>query len=181
MSETEILVKIAKLLDQLNIDYMLTGSFALQMYGESRMTRDIDIVIELSEAQASQMLPVFSKDFYIAPELIQLAMQDGSMFNIIHFKPMLKVDFILKKNIALHQSQFNRRKKITVLDYPVNVISPDDLIIAKLLWAKDTRSPMQIEDIRLLLKDRAAGLDTDYIQRWVAELGLETILAEVRQ
>ena len=43
----ELLKKICKLLESQNIEYMLSGSLALNTYTIPRMTRDIDIIVHL--------------------------------------------------------------------------------------------------------------------------------------
>ena len=47
LEETEVLKLVCKTLDESNIPYMLTGSFAANFYATPRMTRDIDLVIEI--------------------------------------------------------------------------------------------------------------------------------------
>ncbi len=46
---------------ELHIEYMVTGSFAMSAYGEIRSTRDIDIVVQLSEEQASSFVGSFAQ------------------------------------------------------------------------------------------------------------------------
>jgi len=42
---------------------------------------------------------------------------------------------------------------VTVDDQDLYVVSPEDLILSKLEWAKDSRSEVQLNDVRNLLKD----------------------------
>jgi len=48
----------------------------------------------------------------------------------------------------------------------------EDVILAKLEWAKRGGSARQIEDAARLLRVAAGKVDTNYLQRWIDELGV---------
>jgi len=70
-------------------------------------------------------------------------------------------------------------EKILIKNSPMQFISLEDLILAKLLWAKDSHSEMQLKDVRNLI-ETADNLDLKYIKNWVPKLGLEQIYKEVK-
>jgi hypothetical protein len=54
----------------------------------------------------------------------------------------------------------------------IYVVSPEDLIISKLIWIQDLQSSVQMEDIKnLILFDT---LDWAYIDLWVGKLRLNS-------
>lgn len=57
-------------------------------------------------------------------------------------------------------------------------MAPEDLIISKLDWARDTRSQVQLADVRLLLRS-VPDLDRAYLEQWIARLDLLTLYREV--
>ena len=57
-------------------------------------------------------------------------------------------------------------------------MAPEDLILSKLEWAKDSRSATQLEDVRNLLRS-VEGLEKDYVLRWAERLGLASLYREV--
>ena len=57
------------------------------------------------------------------------------------------------------------------------IVSLEDLIISKLYWMKDSKSDFQKRDILLLL---ASSHDTLYVEKWSENLGLESILEEIK-
>ena len=59
-------------------------------------------------------------------------------------------------------------------------MSPEDLILSKLEWAKESRSEVQLNDVRNLLQD-VKGLNRRYLTRWAKALGVETLYREVNQ
>lgn len=57
------------------------------------------------------------------------------------------------------------------------LVAPEDLIISKLEWARDTRSEVQLADVRNLLA--CAQLEREYLGRWVPRLGLDALYRTV--
>lgn len=176
MNELDILKLVANRLNTAEVDYMLSGSVALTFYGKPRMTRDIDIVIVLSTQEIDRFVKIFEQDFYIDRDMVEDAVRNQSMFNIIHLETVIKVDFIIRKTQEYRILEFSKRKKMQLEEQEVSVVSLEDLIISKIYWAKDSFSEMQIKDIVSLL-----GLDVDmvYVQDWCARLGLDLILRRV--
>lgn len=66
-----------------------------------------------------------------------------------------------------------------IADFALWVVSPEDLIISKLFWAKDSKSELQLNDVSSIIKYQAEKLDWEYIKYWVKELGLGQIWGEV--
>ena len=55
---------------------------------------------------------LFSDDFYIDIESVKVAIRDKQMFNIIHNEAIIKVDFIIRKDIEYRKIEFERRRSI---------------------------------------------------------------------
>jgi len=140
------------------------------------MTRDIDIVITLALSEIKPLMDVFQSDYIVDEDLIRQAFKGNKLFNIIHNKSFVKIDFIIKKDSDYRQLEFQRRQKIMIDKNEVWVVSPEDLIISKLAWAKDSRSNLQLSDIKNLLK--TSSLDKSYISKWVENLDLKSIYEE---
>ena len=180
-TEIQILKLVITKLEELDIPYMLSGSVASSFYAQPRMTRDIDIVIELAAEQIPKITEEFSADFYIDENDVDKAVQLQSMFNIIHYQAVVKIDFIVRKDSPYRQLEFERRVKKMIADFALWVVSPEDLIISKLFWAKDSKSELQLNDVSSIVKYQAEKLDWDYIEYWVKELGLGQIWGEIEK
>ena len=63
--ELEVLHIVHQRLALANIPYMVTGSMAMNFYAKPRMTRDIDLVMEISASDLDHFIPLFQDDFYI--------------------------------------------------------------------------------------------------------------------
>lgn len=172
--ELKIFKDVISKLNRNNFPYMVSGSIAMNYYTVPRMTRDIDIVIEIDDAQG--FYDTFKEEYYIDKDMIDNAIKNRQMFNIIHLKEVVKIDFIVKKETEYRKAEFERKKMITMDGYHVFIVSIEDLIVSKLLWARDSHSELQIRDIKNLLKEKA---DIKYISNWVNRLGISDFYKEV--
>ncbi|MSQ52715.1 MAG: hypothetical protein EXR28_12590 [Betaproteobacteria bacterium] len=172
-SELEVLRDVVARLERGSIPYMLTGSVAMSVYAQPRMTRDIDIVVELSIQDAKRVVDIFSPDYYVSDEAIESAISSRSLFNLFNVAKLVKVDLIVHKDDAFQRHQFGRRLRHELVGCSVWVIRKEDLILSKLTWAKSTESAFQLRDVRKLL---ATGVDEAYLQQWSATLGVDQLL-----
>ncbi len=170
-SEAAVLKLVASRLNAVGIPYMVSGSMALNFYATPRMTRDIDIVVEIQPNRIESLFHAFRVDFYIDDEMIRNAIQHEIPFNIVHLSSITKVDLIPRNQTAFQQSSFQRVKFLPFEGDKIAVISPEDLILSKLIWAKDSLSEFQLRDVKTLLD--ITGLDMAYIAQWVSRLGLD--------
>jgi hypothetical protein len=178
--ELEVLKEVARRLDGIGIAYMITGSTAANFYAVPRMTRDIDIVVELSERDIGKFIVAFEKDHYLEPETVREAVKNKGMFNLIHDQYIIKVDFVVRKDTPYRRREFSRKKKISVDGENLYIVAPEDLILSKLVWAKDSKSEIQLRDVQNLLQS-VKGLDRRYLARWAKQLGVDSLYRGVTQ
>jgi len=176
--ELEVLKLVTQRLSGIGIPYMVTGSMAANFYAVPRMTRDIDLVVELREQDADKVIEAFQDQFYVDREMVQRAVRERSMFNLIHITYVIKVDLVVRKESDYRREEFSRRKAVSVEGHPFFIVAPEDLILSKLAWAKDSRSEIQLNDVRNLLAS-VQDLDGHYLGRWAARLSVESLYREV--
>jgi hypothetical protein len=174
-TELDVIADISYRLDRLGISYMLTGSIAMNYYAEPRMTRDIDIVVEIGEADEARLVKELSPDYYIDAAAVRGALHNKTMFNILHLESVIKVDCIIRQDSEYRQTEFKRRRKIAIGDFSTFIVGKEDLILSKLYWARDSHSEMQMKDVRNLLR---TGYDAAYVERWAAVLGVADLYKE---
>jgi hypothetical protein len=172
--ELEVLKNVIERLDKINISYMITGSIATNFYAIPRMTRDIDIVIEIELPQINNFLDVFKDDFYIDKEMINQAIVNKKMFNIIHNTYVIKIDFIIRKDSEYRMLEFKRKVPINVEGKKMFIVSAEDLVLSKLLWAKDSLSEIQLKDAKNIIEG-VNNIDIQYIEQWIKTFKLEKI------
>ncbi|MCK4306369.1 MAG: nucleotidyl transferase AbiEii/AbiGii toxin family protein [Candidatus Eisenbacteria sp.] len=175
--QLEFLKIIGTRLASANVPYMLTGSLAMAMYAEPRMTRDIDIVIEYRPRDSNRIAQLFEDISYVDSSRIEEAARHEGMFNILHNEWIIKADFIARKSGAYRVLEFSRRREIDVEGVNISVVSPEDLVLSKLDWAKASSSELQMRDVRTIVAF-VTDLDLEYLRKWAQQLGLTQLLDE---
>lgn len=177
LSELDVLLDVCQRLDSTGIAYMLTGSMAMNYYAVPRMTRDIDLVVALSQEDVAALVGSLQPDYMIVEQAVREAVAADFMFNAIHEEAVIKVDFVCRKNDEFRRIEFQRRQPVTLAGRQVWIVSREDLILSKLVWLRDSGSGTQEADIRNLLGDKA---DERYLLKWAEHLGVAPLLASLR-
>lgn len=179
MEIEDLLIKIVKILDKLKIPYIITGGMAVSVWGRPRYTADIDIVVEILpkniNSLAKKLLSI-GKDVYVSKKAMNDALERKGEFNFIHPQSQLKVDFWVIKN-EFNKQEIKRGISKDIFGYKINFVSPEDLILSKLLWHKDSESSRQLEDIRSVLK--ISKVDKKYLKTWAEKHGTIHTLNEL--
>lgn len=168
----EFLRKLIGYFDQYDISYMLSGSVAMSLYVEPRFTRDYDFVVHLKQTDVKSLVAYFKDGYYCDEDAVNDAVRNEGMFNIIDFKTNYKADFVILKQNEYRQTEFSRRRQIKFLEMQIFIVSPEDLLLSKLIWIQDLQSGIQMEDIKSL--QRIGDLDREYINSWIKALDLKT-------
>jgi hypothetical protein len=180
----ELLRAIIAMLEATGIPHMVVGSFAGTTYGEPRSTRDLEVVIDPRPEQLDALVAALDPArFYVDLDVARDALRRRSMFNVIDMDTGWKLDFVIRKARAFSLEEMRRRTSARILGMDVAAATAEDVIVAKLEWAKQGGSDRQLEDVAGILRVRGPELDLEYIERWVAELGLGEVwqLARARR
>ena len=166
-------------LESAGIPYMLTGSIVLTLHEIPRTTRDVDIVAEIGAQDADKLIEMFEPDCYIDRQAILEAVATEGMFNIIHYEFAFQADFIIRKGTEYRQKEFARKQRVSLHDVDIWAVSPEDLILSKLDWARMSDSTLQKRDVAGLIES-LPDLDWAYLETWADKLELMGLLNEVR-
>jgi len=175
LNELDIVRDVSERLERAGIEYMLTGSMAMNYYAQPRMTRDVDIVVALTPGDADTIVQLFQPDYYVSSDAVVDSISSETLFNVIHQDSVIKVDFIVRKSAPFRRAEFERRQRIAIENFSTWIVSAEDLIISKLDWVRDSRSEIQLRDVRNLV---AAGCDLEYVEHWVRILHLGELWRE---
>ncbi len=166
MEFKELLGKIAAILEKLEIEYCVTGGYAVSVWGRPRSTFDIDIVVQFRKEKAKvliKQLRSLSKAGYIDESAVVRAIDKGGEFNFIHSESGIKVDFwTIKKGDKIGEQELRRRISKKIDGQKIYFISPEDLILSKLRWYKKSQSTRHLEDIEPILK--ISKVDLKYLK-----------------
>jgi hypothetical protein len=161
---------------------MVTGSLASSIQGEPRSTHDIDLVVALVESDADKLLGVFpDSEFYLSPQAIREAIERCRMFNLLEFGSGDKVDFWVLTDHPFDSSRFARKRREHVWGMTLKVSSPEDTILAKLRWAKESGgSEKQFTDALRIYEIQHPNLDTAYLDEWASRLEVSDLWARLK-
>jgi len=161
---------------------MLTGSYASSVHGNPRASQDIDIVIAPNRPQLLALLKLLpDTEYYVSDEAALDALARRSQFNVVDFATGWKVDFIIAKDREFSRTEFERRRLLELDGLALYFASPEDVLIAKLEWAKLGASSRQIEDAAGIIALQGNQLDTAYVSHWVDALGLQAQWSTAQQ
>lgn len=186
MTAISFYVQVVKALDEIGAPYMIVGAFGGYPFGITRVTFDIDILVDLHEKDfeaLSQKFPL--PRYYADPEMIKNSVQMGIMFNIIDTGEGIKADLVpLKREPAYHLA-FERRVRREFIDPTGNsftawVAQPSDIIIGKLNAWNEGRSDKHPKDIYAMLVFDLSGssdvsIDYDLVIEEASRIGREAL------
>ena len=179
----DVLVRLTARLAGAGIPYMVVGSFASSFHGAPRSSQDLDLVIDPEPTSLRRFLADLpAAEYYVDADAALDALGRRSQFNVIDMATAWKADLIVRKARPFSLEEMRRRMEGDMLGARVFIASAEDTVISKLEWAKHGGgSELQLRDAAGVLQIRGDKLDAEYIERWVAELGLEELWLRVRK
>jgi len=186
MDMLDFYVRVVKALDEIGAPYMIVGAFGGTIFGITRATHDIDIIVDLRDEDSEALSRKFPLPRYYAdPEMIKNSVEMGIMFNIIDSSEGLKADLVPLKREPEYQLAFNRRIRETFTDendepFEAWVAQPTDIIIGKLQAWNEGRSNKHPDDIFAILFFCLRGfsnyqVDIEEVAEQAARIGPETL------
>jgi len=179
MPQTELFLLFAERLETAGIAYMVSGSVASIIYGEPRLTNDVDLVVHIVSGEVSKLSDAFPlTEFYCPPQevmIVEARRRQRGHFNLIHHATGHKADVYLFGEDPLHAWGFPKRRRIELdEDQSLWVAPPEYVILRKLQYFKEGGSEKHIGDIRGMLAVSGDAIDRDILDHWIPELGVTT-------
>jgi hypothetical protein len=164
-------------LERLELPYCITGSVAASIYGEPRLTADIDVVLLLRTQDIARLCVAFPEESYYVPPietlLAEVERRTHGMFNLIHHVTQFKADIYVAASDSLHRWALDNRRRIDLDGSGMWVAPPEYVIIRKLEYFREGHSDKHLRDIRFMLA--ASEIDREMID-W--EVGQRSLQAE---
>jgi hypothetical protein len=162
-------------LERLGLPYFVTGSTAGILYGEPRLTHDIDIVVALAMRDVHAFVEAFPlEEFYCPPEeILAVEVRRGSRghCNLIHHETGFKADIYIAYD-ELHRWALAHRRTLALDALQVSVAPVEYVILRKLEYFREGKSEKHLRDIRGMVAVSPAQIDQAFIEQWIARLGL---------
>jgi hypothetical protein len=178
MPEPELSPLFLRPLNRLGVRYIVSGSVAAILYGEPRLTHDVDFVVFLRGEDVPRLREVFpAPEFYLPPPEIlhlEIAREQRGHFNVIHADTGFKADFYLAGREELHAMAFRQARRMEYRGEPVVVAPPEYVIVRKLEYFREGGSEKHLRDIRSMLNVSGDQIDRSILDDWIARQGVVT-------
>ncbi len=180
----DLSLKIASAIETNGGTYFVGGSLASSLQGEPRATNDIDFVIELPLGKVEDLKRALGPDFELDSEMLRDALMHARTANAFYLPTVTKIDFFGRGYDGFDDIEFSRRRRVAVKSTgeTLQVKSPEDTVLRKLLWFRDGGgvSDKQWRDVISVLRVSGGSLDFDYLARWAANLKIVDLLDRAR-
>lgn len=160
----ELLAKLALALKKNNIPYMIIGGQAVLLYGEPRLTRDIDVTLGVGVDSLAKLIEI-SKKLNLTPLPLDIAkfVKQTMVFPAKDDSTGIRIDFIFSFT-PYEKQAIKKARKVSIKKTPVKFASPEDVIIHKIFAGR----ARDLDDVKsILLKN--PYLNSSYIRKWLTE------------
>lgn len=163
-----------ELFEQVQIPYYITGGVASSTFGDPRATRDLDVVLAVAPLQLERLVIALEAQQFYVPGVEDVRSGRMKTLGITHQPTISRADLVIAGNGEFDVVKFKRRKLIEVIGAgSFYFASPEDVVLNKLRWGRQSRSEKQWRDVLGVLKVQGETLDFDYLQEWSKKLGID--------
>jgi hypothetical protein len=177
MPEPDLIELFVRPLDRFQFRYLISGSVASMLYGEPRVTHDIDLIIFLRSTDIERLPEAFPPpEFYVPPLdviAVEVARTTRGQFNVIHPDSGLKADFHTANRDELHAWAFRNVRRYTLAGEAIRLAPPEYVIVRKLEYFREGGSDKHLRDIRGMLNISGELLDRPALDEWIRRRGLQ--------
>jgi hypothetical protein len=165
--DLSLFLDILRTLEAINAPYMVIGAFAAAVYGSTRTTYDIDIIVDLDEKHIRALADTYPPPRYYAdPVQMHDSIRMGIMFNIIDTSRGEKADLIPQTMDTRYRQAFQRRLRQMVElpggeSFEIWCARPEDVIVGKLIAWNEGRSRKHETDIYQMMVFYYLGADAE--------------------
>lgn len=177
MPEPDLIELFVRPLNELGVRYLVSGSVAAMLYGEPRLTHDVDLVVFLRAEHIARLPQAYpTPAFYVPPAeaiAIEVARDLRGHFNVIHADSGLKADFYTAGCDEIHAWAFRRIRPYSVRGTAISLAPPEYVIVRKLEYYREGGSDKHLRDIRGMLALSGDQIDREALAEWIHKRGLE--------
>ncbi len=169
--------RLVHALENARIPFHCTGGIVSSLYGEPRLTQDIDVVLRIAGSpELSRVISELQSDFFVDELAARQALQDRRMFQALDRDSYIKIDLHIGEGIPGELDRTVRGEVVPGLSVPV--VSREDAILSKLLWIQKG-SHKSRQDIYGMLR-RPIPIDWDRLNGISEQLGVKDLLRELK-
>ncbi len=179
MNEVDVTLWLVRALSEMNAEYVISGSFASNLWGEPRATRDVDIVYAPASLDLGEFRRRVENEFELDPQMRVEAITGTLRHVATHRRTGFQAELFLLSDDPFDRSRFARRRAVKFGDTEVYFLTAEDIVVQKLRWLARGGEQKHREDLRKLLAVQQANLDWAYVRRWTAEHRTDNLLNDL--
>ena len=165
----------------LGLPYYIRGGVAANAYGEPRTTQDLAMVLSIRLSAIGTLATVLEQAGFYVPGVDDAVSGRMQTLQATHQQSIARADLVIARDDDFAHIQFERKQQHPLADgTEVYLVSPEDLVLNKILWGQSSRSEKQWRDVLAILKTQGDSLDYAYLQTWAERLGILASLEQSR-
>jgi hypothetical protein len=176
MSVPDVITRLLAPFNETGVVYMVTGGLAAIVYGEPRLTLDVDIVADMTPESAERIIQSFDPSvYYVPPEEVlraESARASHGHFNLFHREQALRADVYVAGTDALARWALPRRRVLSVGETPIWIAPLEYVILMKLDYFRQGGSDRHLRDIAAMLRQSGDLVDHAVMDEWIHRLQL---------
>ena len=172
------LSKLVDVLERLGIRFHLTGGITSVVYGEPRMTQDLDLVLDRDRVLVvqDQFLSALSNaGFHFNEQTARGAIESRQMFQLLDMDQVIKLDLYVRCLIPGELDRSVRTELFPGVALPI--VARTDAALSKLIWIQHG-SHRSRRDLRRILAGATAD-ELATVRRTAGDMILTELLDEV--
>jgi hypothetical protein len=164
----ELLKRLATALERAALPYMVFGGQAVLLYGEPRVTRDIDITLGVDPSQPAPVLRVIEQlKLRILVDDVDEFLKQTFVLPVLDPKANIRIDFVFSLTEYERQA-IGRSRLVQIGDVGVRFVSVEDLIVMKVIAGR----PRDLEDVVSVIRKNPA-FDLAHVEKWLNDFDSE--------
>jgi hypothetical protein len=159
-SAIDALLEVVDAFRQADVTFMIVGGFAVMAHGRPRTTADIDVSVHLGFGERSRLQPIVER---LGDGEVEERSDPQWGKRLVTTHPSgLALEVFFTAGHPLYEREFDRRVEITLEGESVPFISPEDLVLRKLVNTKKRAGP-DLDDAHAVALTQGEDLDFDYL------------------
>lgn len=161
-----LLERLARALSAAGVRYMVIGGQAVIQHGQSRLTEDIDITVEIATADWRRANAILGAAGFV-PRIadFESIAEQGNLLLLSDRETSVRLDVALLGS-AFEETALGRVVMHRIGGFDVAFVSPEDLIVQKIVAGRERDH----DDVRRLVR-KQERLDRQYVEQWLGEFG----------
>ncbi|MGI9861134.1 nucleotidyltransferase [Moorella naiadis] len=158
------LKQVTSFLQRERIPYMFIGGIANLIWGEPRLTQDLDVTILCQEAKIPELITKLMNDFSILPTDPLAFIQQTGVLPMVA-REGVRIDLIFAR-LPYEEQAISRAKIVKLGQQQLKVCTAEDLIIHKIISERSR----DLDDVQQIIIRQRDNLDRNYLDPLVHNL-----------